>query len=343
MTRVTIKGLAKVRKRLANGKTQLYVYAWRGGPLVADAQGKPLMTDHAGFAVAYAKLAAHRDAPLGDTMSALTAIFKQSEDFKSKSPKTQRAYASYLAKIDKEFGSMSIAALQDPRARGVFKAWRDSMAKTPRAADYAWTTLARVLSFAKDRGKIAINVAERGGRLYSSDRAEKIWEAADIAAMTSAPAELRLALMLALWTGQRQGDLLKLTWFAYDGKTIKLKQGKTGARVQIPVGGPLREMLDGLTRRDGNILLNTRGGVWTEDGFRASWGKAVKAAGVTGLTFHDLRGTAVTRLALAGCTAIQIGAITGHSTRDVEAILDAHYLGGRIELAEQAMAKLEGR
>jgi hypothetical protein len=27
--------------------------------------------------------------------------------------------------------------------------------------------------------------------------------------------------------------------------------------------------------------------------------------------------------------------------KDVDAILDAHYLGGKIELAEQAMSKLE--
>jgi integrase len=43
--------------------------------------------------------------------------------------------------------------------------------------------------------------------------------------------------------------------------------------------------------------------------------------GVVGVTFHDLRGTAVTRLALMGCTEIQIAAITGHSLRDVRSIL----------------------
>jgi hypothetical protein len=39
----------------------------------------------------------------------------------------------------------------------------------------------------------------------------------------------------------------------------------------------------------------------------------------------------------------QQSAITGHSPRDVEAILEAHYLGGRVELAEQAMTKLDAR
>jgi hypothetical protein len=45
-----------------------------------------------------------------------------------------------------------------------------------------------------------------------------------------------------------------------------------------------------------------------------------------GVTFNDLRGTAVTRLALVGCTEAEIASITGHSLRDVRSILDAHYL-----------------
>jgi integrase len=90
------------------------------------------------------------------------------------------------------------------------------------------------------------------------------------------------------------------------------------------------------------ILRTTLGEPWTTDGFKTSWGKAFDRAGLDDedLHFHDLRGTAVTRLALSGCTVLEIAAITGHSPRDVEAILEAHYLGGRVELAEQAIAKL---
>jgi hypothetical protein len=35
----------------------------------------------------------------------------------------------------------------------------------------------------------------------------------------------------------------------------------------------------------------------------------------------------------------QIAAITGHSPRDVDEILKAHYLGGQAELADQAIVK----
>ena len=49
----------------------------------------------------------------------------------------------------------------------------------------------------------------------------------------------------------------------------------------------------------------------------------------------------MTRLAKAGCSVAEIASLTGHSLRDAQAILDAHYLGGRLDLAEAAMAKLE--
>ena len=64
---------------------------------------------------------------------------------------------------------------------------------------------------------------------------------------------------------------------------------------------------------------------------------------VTGLTFHDLRGSAVVRLAVADATVPQIATFTGHGLKDVEAILDAHYLGRDVALAEIAMQKLEAR
>src|SRR5262249_39858687 len=122
---------------------------------------------------------------------------------------------------------------------------------------------------------------------------------------------------------------------------IRLKQSKTGARVEIPVGAPLKAALDATPKRGPIILTSTDQRPWTPDGFRASWGKACKKAGIADVTFNDLRGTAVTRLALVGCTEAQIASITGHSLRDVRSILDAHYLHRDIELARTAITKLE--
>jgi integrase len=59
------------------------------------------------------------------------------------------------------------------------------------------------------------------------------------------------------------------------------------------------------------------------------------------VTFHDLRGTAVTRLAIVGCTEAEIATITGHSLRDVRSIPDANYLHRDVALGESAIRKLE--
>ena len=152
--------------------------------------------------------------------------------------------------------------------------------------------------------------------------------------------EMRLAFALALNTGQRQGDLLLLPWSAYDGTRIRLTQSKTGVRVSIPVTESLKALLDTTPRRSPTLLTNREGRPWTPAGFSSSWRKLLKRAGITGLTFNDLRGTAATRLALAGCDHAQISAITGHTMGQVGAILDRHYLSRTALLADEAIARL---
>lgn len=177
-------------------------------------------------------------------------------------------------------------------------------------------------------------------------RTDKVWSAEHEATfLRIAPRHLHLPLLLALWTGQRQGDLLSLPWSAYDVRHIRLRQSKTGARVVVPVGGALKAALDAVhaTSSSALILTNGRGEPWTAAGFCTSWRKACARSGIVGLTFNDLRGTAVTRLALAEATEAEIATITGHSLRDVRSILDASYLHRDPALAESAIKKLEKR
>ena len=68
----------------------------------------------------------------------------------------------------------------------------------------------------------------------------------------------------------------------------------------------------------------------------------MKAAGLSGLHFHDLRGTAITMLSEAHATPQEIAAITGHTLGYVSSILD-RYLARTRTLAENAIAKLEAR
>jgi integrase len=335
--RVVLKGIHKVRAKLASGKTRLYHYAWRGGPALVGEPGTPE------FMASYQQVIAKRKTAPSGTLMALISAFKESQEFKSRAARTKADYLEQMAKIEGRFGDFPISGLSDRRTRGIFKEWRDQLARNSRRqAQYAWTVLARILSVAKDRGLIDVNPCEKGGRIYRADRSDRIWSSAQEAIFyKTAPAHLHLALMLALWTGQRQGDLLRLAWSRYDGKYIRLRQSKTKRRVTIPVGESLRAALAAAHKRGPLVLLTKSGQAWTEDGFRASWRKACDKAGIVGVTFHDLRGSAATRLALVGCTEAEIAAITGLSLKDVSEILDAHYLSRDIGLAESAVRKLE--
>jgi integrase len=337
--RVRLKGINVVRKRLADGSERAYYYAWKGGPALRGEPGTPE------FVASYNEAVAQKLSPPRGTLLSVLQAYQDSEDFRGLAASTRRSYVALIMRIERAFGDFPLSALTDRRSRGVFLAWRDQLAVSAgrRQADYAWTVLARVLSWGLNRGLVAGNPCERGGRLYRSGaRAESIWTVVDEAAfLERAPSHLHLALTIALWSGQRQGDLLRLPWSAYDGTHIRLRQSKTGVRVVIPVGAPLKAALDAMPKRSTIILTNSEGKPWTSDGFRASWGKACKAAGVVGVTFHDLRGTAVTRLALAGCTEAEIATITGHSLHSVRAILDTHYLSRDPALGESAIRKLE--
>jgi integrase len=348
--RIKLKGINKVTKRLADGRKVTYYYAWKGGPRLDGKPGTPE------FVASYNSAISTKVKPSCERLSWVFDAYENSSDFKNLAERTRKDYRKHLRAISAEYGDFPVAALSDRRTRGEFLAWRDRLASSSRrGADYRFSVFARTLSWAADRGLTTTNPLERPGRLYRSKRVDSVWTDADEANFISkAPSHLHLALLLALWTGQRQGDLLRLTWNAYDGAWIKFHQSKTGARIKIRVGAPLKAALDAeidrrqtLSAKRGTdavtILITENGTPWTESGFRASWRKACIKAGISDVTFHDLRGTAVTRLAMAECTEAEIAAITGHSLRDVGAILDAHYLKRDPKLAESAIRKLETR
>jgi integrase len=336
--RIRLKGINCVKKKLADGSVKEFYYAWKSGPPLRGKPGSPE------FVSSYNEAVAQKVAPPHGTLLSLLQKYQASSDFTDLAQSTRRSYIALIKRIEKKFCDFPLSALADRRTRGIFKDWRDEIAVASgrRQADFAWTVLALVLSWGLDRRLIVANPCERGGRLYRAARSEKIWTPEDEASfLRRAPAHLHLPLELALWTGQRQGDLLRLPWSSYDGSHIRLRQSKTGRKIVIRVGAPLKAMLDVTPKTSTIILVNSGGKPWTSDGFRASWRKACAAAGVRGITFHDLRGTAVTRLALVGATEAEIATVTGLSLKSVREVLDAHYLDRDPALGESAISKLE--
>lgn len=336
--RVKLVGIHKVRAKLAGGKSATYYYAWRGGPRIeADA------ADENAFGAEYFRLTRGRDANGADGyFPALVRAYTASPVYEKLSPDSKRSYDAAIDLLEAEFHELTIAGITERGSKGLFLEFRDKFADTPRKADLLMSVLARILSFAADREVIDRNPLERIERLSAGTRRDVIWSDDQIAAfLAKAPPKLRLAMELARWTGQRQGDLLRLGWSAYDGTHIRLRQRKTGVQVRFRVYSELKAVLDATKREAATILTPTRrtkGQVtsWTSDGFRASWAAVCEAASIEGVTFHDLRGTFITLAHRKGATIKEIAEISGHKEREAEAVIRRHYLAG-----ETAIARLE--
>jgi integrase len=340
MTSINLKGIHVVRKRLADGSLRTYHYSWRGGPrLVGEPGSEEYLASYQ---------AARQRQPAPDTFLSIIRAYQASEAYARISKRTRDDYRKHIIRIENKFGDMDIAAIEDRRVRRGFLDWRNELTVGARQADYAFSVLSRILSWAKIEGYVSRNPAilDRGERLYHADRSQSIWTANQVAAFMSVASEpIQRAMIMALDTGQRQGDLLKLTWNGYtrdsEGRRwIELRQSKTGRRVAVAVTLDLARVLDATHRTAAQILTNSRGHPWTPNSFRAAWRATAKRAGITGLTFHDIRGTAVTHLAEAGSTAPEIAAVTGHNLRDAESIID-RYLGRTKPLALSAIHRLE--
>jgi integrase len=286
----------------------------------------------------------------GDTFNGLVREFTSSIEFETKlSATTQREYRRMLTKAEPEFGDMPREALNDPAARKEFLDWRASIARTSgeREADNRLSVISAMFTWAVDNGRLDRNYIKGFRRLYHADRSEIIWLPEHIHRfMGAAPIELQRALIIALHTGQRQGDILRLPWSAYDGTAISLRQGKSARAgrpaplVTIPCTKALRRMLDSMERVSPLILTTKTGQSFKKRYFAHLWETASHVAGVKHLHFHDLRGTAVTMLSEAGCNPQQVATITGHSLKTVTAILD-RYLARTRGLAEQAIFNWE--
>lgn len=333
--KVDLVGVHRVRKHLADGTVQHYYYAWRGGPRIT---AKP---DTQAFVSEYLKLTRNReDSPFEGKLSEIVRDYMRSPAFQTLKPSTKEGYEIAIRAIEGEFYDMPARKISAAGTRALFLQWRDEIAEThPRKADLFMSVLQRILAFAYDREMISRHPLEKIEKVSSGTRRDVIWSDADIAAFKiSAPEPLIRALMLALWTGQRQGDLLKLTWSSYDGSSITLRQSKTGAHVRMKVAAELKRVLDNVKRSDSvTILTNNQGNPWAT-GFKSSWRKAVEKAGIKGKTFHDLRGTFVTLAYRNGASIKEIAEVSGHSEKDAEGIIRKHYL-----VSSAAVERIENR
>ena len=287
-------------------------------------------------------------------------------------PKTYHWYRK-MAKVLKEFApdiwTAPAAAVSRPTAYGLYEKLDDARGlATARGViatlsmAYSWTSKRRSTITTNPCQHLGLETPAPRVRLQEPHEMERLVAAADALGRH----EIGDAIMLGLFTGQRQNDRLALTGGSdVDGRLL-FRQLKTGAVVLIPKAAALTRRLNAARIRRHklkvdwpHILIDEQvKRPWREGGdhyrhvfaeIREAAIKGVKdkdgawiikpCAALKGLRDQDLRDIAVTWLALAGCTLLEIVAITGHSIEHAGNIL-RHYLGRHPELADHAIGKL---
>lgn len=344
MVKVNLPGVNTVRKRLAGGGVRRYYYHRATGRALSGVPGSPE------FRQDYAAAEKSMRDRLAGSFNGLVRDYTLSPEFDKLQESTKKGYRRMLTLAEAKFGEMPLAALEDPRVRQDLMRWRAEVAvdSGEREADNRLGAISAMLTWARENGQLNANHISGFRRLYHSDRSDIIWLPDHVKAfMAMASLQLQRAMILALHTGQRQGDLLRLGWNNYDGTSIVLRQGKArrngvpGRKVEIPVTRALKAMLGEIDRGAAVILTTPHGRPYTGKNFRQQWKAACRTAGLPEeLHFHDIRGTTVTLLAEGGCSVPQIASITGHSLKQVSSILEK-YLSRTGELAGGAIVLFE--
>lgn len=323
-----LKGLHFVARRAPGQPVRWYVYAWRGGPQIMAATGaaKPALDAAALAAYQLAhQQARHRPA---DTLSGLATSWRSSAAWAALAPATRTSWGLALATIEARFGTAPLEVFDDRRVRGKIVAWRDTMAVTPRKADYHIQVLRALLAYGRLTGLLAVNMAADIPGLYKGgNRAAIIWEPDEIETWQAAKQQIADAVNLARLTGLRRGDLIELPIDAVKRHALVWQTAKSGrARtVSVPILPELETLIESLAtrhRRPGvtTLLVNSFGNSWTPAGLTTAFITERNRLGLPDKHLHDFRGTFVTALCIAGLTDQEVAGIVGWSPGGVAEI-----------------------
>ena len=123
--------------------------------------------------------------------------------------------------------------------------------------------------------------------------------------------EIGAIITWAIETAMRRGEIAAMRWEHLDRKdrVLLIPETKNGTPRQAPLSTVALEILDGLPRRMDGRVWGMR-----PDSISQAFERVCQAAGIEGLTFHDLRHEATSRLFEKGLNPMEVAAITGHKT-----------------------------
>jgi integrase len=250
------------------------------------------------------------------TIAADIARYLASLEFASLSERTRTDRRRILERFSTEHGDKRTGKLRAEHVGAIIKA---KAAGTPGSARNLLVVLRSFLDFAIGDENPAKKVKAPAHR----SSGYPTWTEADIAAFENRwpiGTQERLAFALALFTGQRRSDLVRLgPQHVRSGMLCFTQTKRTRSQrpveLSIPIHVDLQKVLDAVPVENLTFLVSPRGGSFSPGAF-TNWfqRRCVKAGVPAGLSPHGLRKATCRRLAEAGCSAPVIAAISGYLT-----------------------------
>ena len=124
--------------------------------------------------------------------------------------------------------------------------------------------------------------------------------------------QLHLAILIALNTGMRQGEILKFRWddIDFDRNQITVRDTKNGSNRIIVLSSVLRGALVNIQQTHGTLFTITASGL------QQSFSKLTTRLQVHNLRFHDLRHEAISSFFEMGLSVPEVQLMSGHRTLD---------------------------
>src|SRR4051812_295210 len=310
---IRMRGINKVR-----AKGRIYYYHRKSGTRLPDDPRSPEFRD------ALSRLEALRSTetdPKAGTLGALIVAYRASPEYARLADRTRRDYNlvfDYLKPLDRmpmvQIDTVAVIGIRD-------KAFAQ---KKRRFANYVLAVLGVIFGWGRLHNLAPASNPAHGvpkiPRPRELPRANRPWTDAETDAVLDAAAGgLRVAIGLAVYAGMRGGDIVRVTWAAYDGSVLDWKQGKTGGDVWLPCLPELKAILDAAPRTATTIATQQNGRPMTEWGlrraFRSLTGRLQREGKVSaGLTLHGRRHTLGDKLMELGGDVEMVRAILGQKS-----------------------------
>ena len=236
--------------------------------------------------------------PEDDSTKLFSVVAKRyvREIFPSKSIQTRKDNDKELANLLKVFAHMPIDAIAPMHVREYMDI-RGQAAKV--RANREKALLSHIFNKAREWGYTALQNPCQGVKGFKeTGRSRYITHEEFDKVKAVAHYTLQDAMDLALLTGQRPADVLKLKRAEIQDGALWIVQNKTGSRLGIEVIGELAAVIARILARPRNaigshIIQNENGQPLTQDTLRSRFNKARKLAGVD-FQFRDIRAKAAT-------------------------------------------------